>query len=50
MDVVVPLDVFVVDSDYTNQPKVKRKRSNQVITDFSNCGLQLLDNLKAQLK
>jgi hypothetical protein len=50
MDVVVPLDLFVVDSQYTTDYKVKREVSNSTITGFSECSMKLLENLRNRLK
>ena len=50
MDVVVPLDLSVVDSEYTNDYKVKRQISNSAATSFNECALTLIENLKKTIK
>ena len=50
MDVVVPLDLSVVDSEYTNDYKVKRQISNSAATGFNECVLTLIESLKKTIK
>lgn len=50
MDVVVPLDLFVVDSEYTPDYRVKRRKSNSTAVGFNDCALKLIDSLTARTK
>jgi hypothetical protein len=47
MDVVVPIDLFVVDSEYTTDFKVKRKTSTSTAVGFTDCTMKLIENLKS---
>jgi hypothetical protein len=44
-DVNVPIDTQVVDSEYTNYSRVKRKLSNQSIEGFGKCAQNLIGSM-----
>jgi len=43
MDVLVPIDLDVIDAEYTADKKVIRKRSKETLLNFSNCFLTLIN-------
>ncbi len=45
MDVIVPLDLTVVDSEYTADQRVIRKNSPESILGFSDCVVKLMDDV-----
>jgi hypothetical protein len=47
IDVLVPLDLTVVDSEYTQLQEVIRKRSREVVDQWSTCVTRLLDSAVA---
>jgi hypothetical protein len=49
MDVFAPLDLMVVDSEYTADQKVLRKRSPTTMLGFSDCVVKLLDSVSTKL-
>lgn len=49
MDVSTPLDLMVVDSEYTTDQKVLRKRSPATMLGFSDCVVKLLGSVRAKL-
>lgn len=49
MDVLVPLDLMVVDSEYTANQKVIRTRSPEAAKGFSDCALKVIDGVIGKL-
>ncbi len=49
MDVSTPLDLMVVDSEYTADQKVLRKRSPTTMLGFSDCVVKFLGSVRAKL-
>jgi hypothetical protein len=45
VDILVPLDLTVVDSEYTKSQEVIRKRSREVVDQWANCVSSLLGNV-----
>jgi hypothetical protein len=49
-DVLVPLDLTVVDSEYTTDQKVLRRRSPDAALGFADCTGKVLDSILGKLK
>jgi hypothetical protein len=45
MDVLVPLDLMVTDSEYTATQKVLRKHSPDAVLGFADCNLKVIDGI-----
>lgn len=50
MDVLVPLDLMVIDSEYTAAQKVLRKYSPDAALGFADCNLKVIDSILGQRK
>ena len=50
LDVLVPLDLSVADSELVADQKVRRTKSNQIAAGFSNCAIKVIDQLTSRLK
>ena len=50
IDVLVPLDLTVIDSQYTEDLKVKRSRSPDIVRAFAACAVKILSVVLDQRK
>lgn len=49
MDVLVPIDLDVIDAEYTDDRKVIRKRSKETMLNFDKCGIKLSEQMLSNL-
>jgi hypothetical protein len=49
-DVLAPLDLMVTDSKYPEDQKVLRTRSPQVLNDFAECSMKVIEHVADKLK